>query len=63
MSKPTTFSRTVDGKTETRLAHTPADAVKFRFEGWREVADEAKTKTAAVKAEKAAQGDEATPAK
>lgn len=32
----TTFTRVRDGKTQTREAHTPAEHVKLRFEGWAE---------------------------
>jgi hypothetical protein len=32
--EPITFTRTTDGKSEHRLAHTPAEAVKLRFDGW-----------------------------
>jgi hypothetical protein len=31
---PTTFTRVRDGKTQTRIAHTAAEHVKLRFEGW-----------------------------
>lgn len=32
----TKFTRVRDGKTQTRDAHTPAECVKLRFEGWTE---------------------------
>jgi len=35
--KPITFTRNDDGgKPRTRLAYTPAEAVKLRFDGWTE---------------------------
>lgn len=39
----TTFTRTKDGQTKTRIAHTQAEAVALRFAGWKE-ADAAKAK-------------------
>lgn len=42
-----TFTRTKpDGTKQTRVAHTPAEAVKLRFEGWKEVTDAARSKQA-----------------
>ncbi len=36
--QPITFTRTDDtGKPRTRIAYTPAEAVKLRFDGWTEV--------------------------
>lgn len=32
----TTFTKVIDGKVRTRDAHTPAEAVKLRFDGWTE---------------------------
>lgn len=47
MSKTTTFTRKgPDGKTQTRIAHSPAEAVQLRFAGWKEATDEAKNKQA-----------------
>ncbi len=46
MAKTTTFTRTRDGVTSTRIAHTPAEAVALRFAGWREVTDAVRIKTA-----------------
>ncbi len=37
--KPITFTRNDDaGNTRTRIAYTPAEAVKLRFDGWTEQA-------------------------
>ncbi len=33
----TTFTRTENGRTRTRVAHTPAEAVRLRFDGWTEL--------------------------
>lgn len=40
MAKSLGTQFTKDGK--TRTAHTPADAVKFKFDGWTEVKPESK---------------------
>lgn len=40
-----------DGKTLERVAHTPAEAVKLRFDGWREKKSAASSKTAAKAAD------------
>ncbi len=44
--KPSTWTKEVKGKTQTREALTPSDAVFYEFEGWRRV-DSAKAKAAA----------------
>jgi hypothetical protein len=41
--KPTTFSREVDGKTQELTAHSPADAVRLKFDGWRDTGAVSKT--------------------
>lgn len=34
--KRRTFTKTIDGQQATTIATTPADAVRLRFNGWRE---------------------------
>ncbi len=64
MSKAaTTFSRTVDGRTQTRIAYSPDEAVKLRFDGWREVADETKTKQPTAPTTSSGSGSENTASK
>lgn len=53
--QPITFTRKgEDGKDKTRLAYTPAEVVKLRFDGWTEQAEKgaraSSTKTSADKA-------------
>lgn len=54
-----------DGKTITRIAHNPADIVKFQFDGWTETTGAEATKAIAAAdreakaAEKAAAADTA----
>jgi hypothetical protein len=33
-SKSKTFVKIIDGKEQARIAHTPADAVRYKFNGW-----------------------------
>jgi hypothetical protein len=51
MAEQSVFTKTVNGKSVERVAHTPADAVKLRFEGWVEKARPAKTAAAATEAD------------
>ncbi len=55
--KPRVFTRTRDGKTNKQIAYTPADVVKFRFDGWTEItgAEATKTLTTAERDQKAAE--------
>ncbi len=47
--QPITFTRTDDqGKPRTRIAYTPAEAVKLRFDGWTEGGPAPKSSTAAA---------------
>jgi hypothetical protein len=34
--KPTTFTRESDGETKELTAHSPADAVRLTFDGWKD---------------------------
>jgi hypothetical protein len=34
--KPTTFTREVDGETKELTAHSAADAVRLKFDGWKD---------------------------
>ncbi len=44
MAKPITFTRKgEDGRTHTRIAYTPAEAVQMRFDGWKEESEPVKT--------------------
>jgi hypothetical protein len=65
--KPRVFTRTRerDGKTLQRLAHSPAEVVKFTFDGWQEItgADAAKAIAAADRETKAAEKAAADTAK
>lgn len=36
-----TFTKTIDGVEQTQLAYSPADAVRFTYDGWREVTEQA----------------------
>lgn len=42
MSKPKarTFTKTIDGEQITQVTRTPSEAVRYVYEGWREVTDE-----------------------
>ncbi len=41
MAKKTqTFSKTIDGTVVTQVAHTPADVVRFVYDGWRDITAE-----------------------
>ncbi len=42
--KPTTWTKEINGKTQTRTANTPSDEVFYKFEGWRQ---ETKSRSAA----------------
>lgn len=50
-----------DGNEIERIAYTPTDLVKFRFDGWSEKAKPAK-KAAAAKPDKAEKAEKAAPA-
>lgn len=40
-TKPKTryFSKTINGEDVTQIAHAPADAVRYVYDGWREVTE------------------------
>lgn len=38
--KKRVFSKTVNGEVVTQVTRSPADAVRYVFDGWREVTDE-----------------------
>lgn len=40
---PVTFTKEVDGQTKELTAGSPADAVRLRFDGWRETGRVSKT--------------------
>lgn len=40
--QPTTFTREVDGVTKSLTVHSPADAVRLRFDGWKDTGKVAK---------------------
>lgn len=40
IDKPRIFAKVIDGLEQQMLAHTPADAVRYVYDGWREVVDE-----------------------
>ncbi len=44
MAKPIAFTRKDEnGREHTRIAYTPAEAVRMRFDGWKQVPEPVKT--------------------
>jgi hypothetical protein len=43
------FTKTVNGEVVTQAAHTPADTVRFTYDGWRDVTADVEAAQAAVK--------------
>lgn len=57
--KPTQyFSKTINGEPVTQVAHSPADAVRYAYDGWRDVtADVEKAQEVAKAAAASAKAD------
>lgn len=36
------FSKTIDGEVQNMVAHTAADAVRFTYDGWRDITEQVK---------------------
>lgn len=63
MAKTRYFSKTIDGEVVTQVAHSPADEVRYTYEGWRDITADVAAAQEAAKAATAAPSGKAGTAK
>jgi hypothetical protein len=50
MPKTRTYSKVIDGVAVTQVAHSPADEVRYVYDGWRDITAEVAAAAAITKA-------------